>query len=147
MMTLIPATLYYTDKLYTATILNPSQPGYAHYVNIIVLAEYYQPSMIFVSTGGVNSSLDGGDWVPLKVGSTTEAYAIRVKASEGVVAITHSNPEALMTANVYGFANIEGYGHSARRIDQMKGKFGCTIIFDKTRLPHTTNYSVQTAVT
>ena len=122
MMTLIPAKLHYSDKLYSATIQNPSQQGYVHYVNIIVLAQYYQPDKIYLISGGVNISLDTQEWVPFVVNKSIEAYATQVKVSIGGVVIIHSNKEADMAANVYGFASIEGYGHSARKINSMKGK-------------------------
>ena len=110
MMTLIPATFHYSDKIYTTTIRNPSQ-RYTHFINIIVLAQYYQPHMICILAGGVNMSLDTQQWAPIVVSNVTEAYATQVRVSEGFTGIVHSNREALMTTIMYGFASIDSYGH------------------------------------
>ena len=110
MMTLIPATFHYSDEIYTTTIRNASQ-YYKHYVNIVVLAHYYQPDMIHLISGGVNKSLDTQEWVPCVVNHVTEAYATQFNVSEGVIRIIHSNREALMSTYVYGFALNGSYGH------------------------------------
>ena len=120
MMTLIPATFQYSDKIYTTTIRNPLQ-RYTHYVNIIVLAQYYQPYMISILAGGVNTSLDTQQWAPIVVSNVTEAYATQVRVSEGFTGIVHSNRAALMTTIVYGFAYIESYGHPGGIYYSMQG--------------------------
>ena len=111
MMSLVPATIHYSNKFSFSTIRNPHQSGYNHFVNIIVLAQYFQPDMIYLLAGGVNKSLDTQEWVPVKVNNVIEAYATKVNISEGVVEIIHTNTSALMTTMVYGFASSEGYGH------------------------------------
>ena len=60
MMTLIPAIDHYTDSITSSTPNNHySLSTYNHYINIIVLASYYQPEMIsIISSGGVIQSLD-----------------------------------------------------------------------------------------
>ena len=108
MMTLVPATTQYLNKLDFTTI--QSSNDYSHYANIIVIAQYYQPSMIYMRTGGVNASLELQDWVPIIVNNVTEAYAVQVTV-EGVTHINHLNSTALMTAVVYGFTSSRGYGH------------------------------------
>jgi len=108
MMTTVPATMHYTNKFLFSTI---HYPNYTHHVNIIVLAQYYQPDMIYIKSGGVNKSLDTQEWVPVKVNNVTEAYATKVTISEGVVEVIHTNTSALMTTIVYGFARYKGYGH------------------------------------
>ena len=105
MMTLVPATIQYLNR-FTINGLYSS-----NYINIIVLAEYYQPSMIYLRTGGVNMSLDSQEWVPIVVNNITEAYAAQVTVSEGVVQLVHTNKLATMTALVYGFPSLVGYGH------------------------------------
>ena len=110
MMTLIPAAFQYSDDFYTTTMRNPSQ-RYTHYINIIVLAQYYQPDMIFLISGGVNRSLDTLQWVPIVVNNVTEAYATQVTVSEGTTGVIHSSRGALMMTIVYGFASIDSYGH------------------------------------
>ena len=111
MMSLVPATHCYTNKLVFSTVHNNKQKNYDHFVNIIVLAQYYQPDMIYLISGGVNKSLDTQEWVPVKVNNVTEAYAVTVSIPEGVAEIIHANISALMIAIVYGFGRLEGYGH------------------------------------
>ena len=110
MMTTVPATIHYTNKFLFSTI---HYPNYSHYVNIIVLAQYHQPDMMYVKSGGVNKSLDTLDyyWAPIKVNDVIEAYATYVTISKGVVEVIHTNKLALMTTIVYGFARYKGYGH------------------------------------
>ena len=109
MMTLVPATIQYLNKLDFSTIIDATI--YRHYVNIIVMAQYYQPSMIYLRSGGVNMSLESQEWVPIVVNNITEAYAARVTLSDGVGHIIHLNSTALMTTIVYGFTASTGYGH------------------------------------
>ena len=111
MMTIIPDVLQFTNKFTTTTIRNTTLSDYKHYVNIIVLAEYYQPNMIHLRSGGRNISLDAQRWVPIKVEHTVEAYAAQVTLSEGVAEIIHANDDALMSISTYGFANQGSYGH------------------------------------
>ena len=120
MMIVLPATIHYTDSFDVSTIRNPSRSGYMHYVNIIVLSQYYQPHMIHMIENGVNKSLAVEKWIPITANNITEAYATQVRVQEGVVKISHENPEALMTTTVYGFASIEGYGHSGSFITPNK---------------------------
>ena len=111
MMTLVPATIQYLNKLDFSTIR--SSNNYDNFVNIIVMAQYYQPSMMYLRTevtGGVNVSLESQDWIPIVVNNITEAYATQVTV-EGVTHIIHLNSTALLTAIAYGFTSIRGYGH------------------------------------
>lgn len=112
MMIALPAKIHYADKFDVSTIRNPSRSSYNHYVNIIALAKYYQPNMIYMIANGVNKSLIAEKWIPITVNNIIEAYGTQVKIKEGLVKIVHSNTSALMTTTVYGFASIEGYGHS-----------------------------------
>ena len=112
MMTLVPATNQYLNKFDLVTIRNPSESGYDHYVNIIVMAQYYQPNMIFLIVGGVNISLAIQQWIPIQVNSITVAYAAQLRIPEGIAHIVHTNAAAKMMATVYGFHLHDGYGHS-----------------------------------
>ena len=111
MMTLVSDTNQYSNKFDFATIRNPLSSRYDHYVNIIVMAQYYQPNMIYLIAGGVNRSLSTQQWVPIQVNSITEAYATQVRIPEGTTHIVHTNATAQMTIMVYGFAVADGYGH------------------------------------
>ena len=108
MMTLVPATNQYSSKFQFSTL--QGRAGYTHYMNIIVLAQYYQSDTIYLISGGVNRSLDTNQWVPIMVNNVTEAYSVQVMISEVVAAIIQSNIQNLMSAIVYGFANYHGYG-------------------------------------
>jgi len=111
MMTMVPAVSQYAKQFSTSTIRKSQTPGYKHFVNIVVLSQYYQRNVIYLISGGVNKSLDTQEWVPVKVNNVIEAYATKVTISEGVVEVIHTNTSALMTTIVYGFAGGEGYGH------------------------------------
>ena len=128
MMTTIPAAIHYTDKFIFSTI---NDANYASFVNIIVLAQYYQPDMIYLISGGVNKSLDTQEWVPVKVNNVIEAYATKVIISEGVIEVIHTNTSALMTTIVYGFARYKGYGHP--------GGFYFQKLHDSTGMPSAQN--------
>ena len=111
MMTLVPATNQYLSTFEFSTIRNPLLSGYNHYVNIIVMEQYYQPNMIYLIAGGVNRSLATQQWVPIQVNNTIEAYATQVTIPEGVVQVFHTDSLAQMMTIVYGFARYDGYGH------------------------------------
>ena len=119
MMTLIPSTDHYTNSITSSTPNNYYSLSYNHSINIIVLADYYQPEMISIaSTGGV---LDSLSWVPIMRNNVTDAYAAQVSIPHGIFEVTHVNNSALMTLIVYGLATTadyifsdvfpEGYGH------------------------------------
>ena len=112
MMVLIPPTTHYTNTIITSTMQHPNINGYSHYLNVIVIAEYFQTDEIFMTTGGVNRSLGSYSWTPIMRNSGIEAYVTQVNVLEGVIEIFHVNKSALMTAIVYGFAAEEGYGHA-----------------------------------
>ena len=111
MMTLVPATNQYSNKFQFSTL--QYHPGFSHYINIIVLAQYYQPDMIYLISGGVNRSLDTHQWVPIMVSNVTEAYSVQVNISEGVAEVVQNNTTISMSAVTYGFSVRLGYGHPA----------------------------------
>ena len=110
MMTLVPATNHFSAEFIFSTLRNLPRRSILDYVNIIVLAQYYQPEIIYLISGGVKESLDTQKWVPVKVNNVIEAYAATVAISEGVIEITHNNPSALMSTIVYGYVG-DSYGH------------------------------------
>ena len=134
MMTLIPAVNDFSSKIVSSTNHNITYPYYAQFINVIVMAEYFQPSQIYLKTSSINKSLESYNWVPITVDNTTEAYAAQVylEATDEVFQITHFNSSALMSAIIYGFLNIPyvpytagGYGHPAglNLIEKSLGKF------------------------
>jgi len=114
MMMIIPDTNQFSSKTPITTIRNPSRSGYSHYVNIIVLAKYYQPSLIYIASGGSNTSLSSQGWTPIKVKHNTEAYVTQMSLSEGGAEIFHANEDALLTVLNYGTVNQGSYGHPGR---------------------------------
>ena len=115
MMMLVPPTNQYFDSVVVSTIQSSSYD--LHFVNIIVLAQYYQPDMMYLFMGGVNTSLSSQEWIPIIVNNVSEAYVTQVNVQEGVVKISHNDTNALMTTMVYGFAQGESYGHPGRFYD------------------------------
>jgi len=112
-MMLVPAEVQYTNWHTVSTTSNlPARNNhYTHFVNVIVLAQFYQPRMIYLMTGEVNRSLDTQTWVPVLVNSTTEAFATQLTVSEGISELFHINRSALITTMVYGLVTDESYGH------------------------------------
>ena len=108
MMMLVPATVHYSNEINLST----RSSGYDNYVNIIVLKEYYQPSMMYWITGGVKRSLQSQSWNTITFNQVTEAYYTQLSVSNGPVTIMHATANALMSAVVYGFASRKAYGHS-----------------------------------
>ena len=85
---------------------------YPHsFINVIVMAQYYQPDKIYLITDGVKKSLNTQIWIPIRVKGVVEAYATKASVLPGVVEIVHANPVALMTTLVYGIADRIGYIH------------------------------------
>ena len=111
MMTLVPATNQYLSAFEFSTIRGSLLSGYNHYVNIIVMEQYYQPNMIYLIAGGANRSLATQQWVPFQVNNTIEAYATQVNIPEGVAQVFHTDSSAQMMTIVYGFTIHDGYGH------------------------------------
>ena len=111
MMTLVPATTQYLNKFDFSTIRNPLESGYNHYVNIIVMEQYYQPNMIYLISGGVNRSLVTQQWVPIRVNSSTKAYATQVTITEGIAQVFHTEASAQLMTIAYGFTTRNAYGH------------------------------------
>jgi len=112
MMTLVPSVNDYLNKIISSTIHNPTCTDYQQYVNIIVMPEYYQPSLIYLNAGSVNQTLESYNWVPIIVNNITEAYATKIylNITEEIFQITHLNKAALISATLYG---AQGYGHPA----------------------------------
>ena len=115
MMMIVPDTLQYSNKFYISTIRNTTRSDYKHYVNLVLLAQYYRPDMIHLISGGTDVLLnDAREWVPIRVNNIIEAYSTELIISEGAAEIIHTNKDALMALNVYGSARLESYGHPGR---------------------------------
>ena len=111
LMVLVPAKMHYTSRFSLSTMRNVNS-GFKHFVNIIVLSQYYHPDMIHIKIGSIMQSLDVFTWVPIEVNNVTEAYVLQVNIPEGGAEVVHTDPAALMATTVYGFGSMEGYGHA-----------------------------------
>ena len=110
-MALVPSTKQYYDKFLFSVLNNYSYPIVVYsYVNIIVMANYYQPEKIYLIADGYNASLDTKLWVPITNNNITEAFATQVDVSYGVVRVYHADKTALMTIIAYGFSSRGSYG-------------------------------------
>jgi len=114
MLTIVPATAHYSNEIKLSTSQSSS---YTNYINIVVLAEYYQPSMIFLEGDRLNKQLDSLSWTPITYNGFVMAYGTRVSIPKGTTSIVHRNATATaaaqMTAIVYGSNGAPSYGHPA----------------------------------
>ena len=111
-MTLVPPTNNFVSRFQFPTFRHPSSSSnYPTYINIIVMAQYYQPESIYLTTGGSRRSLDAQEWTPFRVNNVVEAYATKVAVSRGIIEIIHTDATALMTTVVYGIATRNSYMH------------------------------------
>ena len=92
------------------------------FINIIVMAQYYQPDMIYLIRDGAKMSLNTHIWTPITVDNVAEAYATKVPVLPSVVEIFHTNEEALMTTMVYGIDQRMGYIHPGGLLQNPIGK-------------------------
>ena len=112
MMTLVPSTNQYFNRFETSTIYNPGDVQFSHYINVIVMEQYYQPNATYLIAKGDNRSLGTEEWVPIQVNNIIEAHATQITdIEEGMIQVFHTNPEAQMMTFVYGFAQDDSYGH------------------------------------
>ena len=128
-MTLVPPTNNYVSRFQFPTFRHPSSSSnnYPTYINIIVMAQYYQPKSIYLTTGGAKRSLDTQEWTPFRVNNTVKAYATKVSVSLGIVEIIHTDVTALMTTMVYGVASRNSYMHPGGFASTM-GKYSHMLI-------------------
>ena len=108
MMMLVPATVHYSNEINLST---SSSSLYTNYINIIVLKEYYQPTMMYWVTGGVKRSLQSQFWNEITFNKVTEAYYTQLPVSSGPVSIVHKMTDAIISGTVYGFRSRYSYGH------------------------------------
>ena len=93
------------------------------FINIIVMAQHYQPDKIHLMINGGKKSLNSKIWTPITVNGVAEAYATKVPVLPGVVEIIHANPAALMTTLVYGIADRIGYIHPGGPLYNTAGNY------------------------
>jgi len=110
MLTIVPATVHYNSEIKLSTI---ELSSYTNYMNIIVVAEYYQPDMIYWTASGVHKTLQS--WSPIKYNDEVEAYSATISVPKGAVKVAHTNISvvASMAVVVYGAHGAPTYGHSS----------------------------------
>ena len=142
LMTIIPSTDHYTNSITSSTPNNYYSLSYNHYINIIVLATFYKPNMMSISTTGGVIQLNTQSWTSIIANDSVQAYATQVAISQGVFKVTHAEMKALMTVIVYGYAVYssgpsafypsdsfpEGYGHPGWLMSQLNGCYICVNI-------------------
>ena len=126
-MILVPPTVHYRNKISFFTFL--SRKDYRdyerllleiHYI-IIVLAQYYQPDMIYLVTRAMNKSLANQEWTPIKINNITEAYGTSINnVSLGEGQIIHTNKDALMSVMVYEYSARGGFGTASNAFSSIK---------------------------
>ena len=117
-MALVPSKKQYYHKFEFADVNdniyeNFFDSYYDHYsyVNIIVLAQYFQPDKIYLIADGDKRSLETQQWVPIKAKNITEAYATQItNITYDTAEIYHANETFLMTVMTYGFSRYGGLG-------------------------------------
>ena len=115
MMALVPATSQYLHRLDFSTI-RKTAGSYDHYINIIVMEQFFQTELITLTEGERTLSLqsiNNLEWTQFIVNDTHKASITRINVMEGPIHIFHANTSALITAIAYGFASRAAYGHPA----------------------------------
>ena len=131
LMTLVPSTKLYNNIFTILDADNNYYPIYMyHYINIIVMAEFYQPEKIYLIAGEDNISLDTQEWVPITNNHAIEAYGTQINETYGQVEIYHTNESALMTVTLYGFTSLGSYGTPIYG-HLNKGIYVCSYVFIK----------------
>ena len=111
LMTLVPSTKLYNNIFTFLDADNNYYPIYMyHYINIIVMAEFYQPEKIYLIAGEDSISLDTQEWIPITNNHAIEAYGTQINETYGQVEIYHTNESALMTVTLYGFTSLGSFG-------------------------------------
>ena len=116
-MVLVPATIHYTDHVLSSTEYYTTDLGFIHSVIVIVLAEYFNPNMIFFNSAGITASLDTQNWIPIVANDVTEAYYTNItNISAGTFEVFHTDQMALLNTMLFGLSRPlhGGYGHAGR---------------------------------
>ena len=125
-MTLVPASDSFLSKFQFPTFHHTNSYYYPTYVNIIVMAQYFQPDSIHMVTGGLKTSLSTQEWTLFNLNNVTQAYATKISILHGVAEIVHTDVTALMTVIAYGVSDRNGYMQPGG-LSSTVGKWGyCT---------------------
>ena len=130
MMATVLGENQYTYKIASST-LNPEDSCkiYHHYINLVVLEDYYQPDMIHLTQAGETHTLTNSDWRAITADGVNKAYAVQLSIKAGPYIITHDNTAAKMTVTSFGIGDEKGgYGHSVQQIRAVQGILLCYIM-------------------
>ena len=95
----------------------------------MVVKEYFNATMIYLSSGGNNQSLDTNQWVAIQANGVTEAYyTIIPNILPGSFVVFHTDQNALLNTMSFGFSSrYPGfYGH-AGKLEASSGEHLCII--------------------
>ena len=74
---------------------------------MIVLAEYFDPTVIYFSSGGSSQSLDTSHWVAIQANNNvTEAtyYTNITNITTGIFEVSHASQNALLNTVLFGLS-------------------------------------------
>ena len=81
--------------------------AYINYTNIVVPAEYFNASLIFINDSPVNAS----EFRPIRrADESTWDYGAQLLLNEGAQVIRHQDPNAALSVTIYGFSNQQSWG-------------------------------------
>ena len=126
-MALVPAVIHYSNKILSSTVVYPKFLLYTHSVTVVVLKEYFDPTMIYISSRGINQSLDTFQWVAIQANNVTEAYyTIISNITPASFEVLHMDQNALLNTMSFGFSSrYPGfYGH-AGKLEARSGELSC----------------------
>ena len=126
-MVIIPATIHYSNQVLSSTSYYSDHEdlGYIHSLIVLVLAEYFDPAMVYFNSGDSSQSLENNQWVAIQANNNvTEAYYTHINnISTGVFEVFHTNQNGLLNTVLFGLSRPVhgGYGH-AGRLELRSGK-------------------------
>ena len=84
---------------------------------MLVLAECFDPAMVYFNSGDSSQSLENNQWVAIQANDATEAYYTHINnISTGVFEVFHTNENGLLNTVLFGLSRPlhGGYGHAGR---------------------------------
>ena len=109
-MIIVPAVSQYCNH-YSLPTFQPDDNSFtfSHYMNVFILAQYYQPEQIFFDNQQLSST--NLNFTAIKQDGTPQVYAAQVDLTEGVHTLHHADAEAKLGVIMYGFGDYNSYGH------------------------------------
>ena len=109
-MIIVPAVSQYCNH-YSLPTFQPDDNSFtfSHYMNVFILAQYYQPEQIFFDNQQLSST--NLNFTAIKQDGTPQVYAAQVDLTEGVHTLRHADVDATLGVIMYGFGSSNSYGH------------------------------------